>query len=206
MEEIKEKKLSIEGYDADNVWFTSDTHFGHENIIRFCNRPFKNVDEMDEHIVNQWNSVVKPDDHVFHLGDFCFKSKRVWLDYIERLNGKIHLILGNHDSKMVFNQNLQKHFEEITFQKVINIDQYKIYLNHFPFLCFDCYNDHVFQLFGHIHSVPDMTKAKGLDIDRMIHLFSAKQYDVGVDNNNFTPVKWSQILKELGYNESSDNE
>ncbi len=76
------------------IFFTSDTHFGHANIIKYCNRPFESVNQMDEVLINNWNSVVRPDDEVYHLGDFSFADPK---KYVYRLNGKIHLIKGNHD-------------------------------------------------------------------------------------------------------------
>ena len=82
------------------IYFTSDTHFGHENIIGYCERPFKNADEMDEVITSNWNALVGEDDKVYHLGDFTFGGKRAARDYFRRLNGRI-FVLGNpwhHDS------------------------------------------------------------------------------------------------------------
>jgi calcineurin-like phosphoesterase family protein len=76
-------------------WFTSDTHFGHSNIIEYCNRPFGSVEEMDKTIIDNWNSVVKPKDVVFHLGDFSFGKTK---EYKDKLNGTIIHIKGNHDS------------------------------------------------------------------------------------------------------------
>jgi len=77
-----------------NIFFTADHHFNHKNIIRFCNRPFKTLKEMDEALIDNWNSVVEPEDIVYHLGDFSFSDPQ---RYLQRLNGRIHLIFGNHD-------------------------------------------------------------------------------------------------------------
>ena len=65
-------------FDGSRVFFTSDTHFNHTNIIRFCNRPFKDVTHMNETIIANWNSVVGPDDIIFHLGDFCLGGSAEW--------------------------------------------------------------------------------------------------------------------------------
>ncbi len=80
------------------VWFTADTHFGHANIIRHCSRPFGSVDEMDAALVANWNAIVRPDDEVWHLGDFCFRSAKPAGRYLSLLNGRKHLVWGNHDS------------------------------------------------------------------------------------------------------------
>jgi calcineurin-like phosphoesterase family protein len=77
------------------IWFTSDTHFGHENIIGYCGRPFSCAAEMDETLVERWNAVVKPSDHVYHLGDVAMR--RPQLQIVKRLNGHKRLIFGNHD-------------------------------------------------------------------------------------------------------------
>lgn len=83
-------------FDPNKIFFTSDTHFGHANIIKFCKRPFLNVDDMNEALVENWNKVVPEDGIVFHLGDFAFGGSNVWNEITPRLNGQIHLILGNH--------------------------------------------------------------------------------------------------------------
>lgn len=88
-------------YDAEHTFFTSDTHFNHANIIRFCNRPFKDVNQMNEVLIENWNRVISPGDTVFHFGDFCLGGSLEWTNVLDRLNGKIHLILGNHDMKNI---------------------------------------------------------------------------------------------------------
>lgn len=82
-----------------DYWFTSDTHFFHTNIIKYCNRPFDNVEKMNETIVQNWNSVVKPNDIIYHLGDVVLgKFSSDHLQYLwARLNGHKRLIVGNHD-------------------------------------------------------------------------------------------------------------
>lgn len=77
-----------------------DTHFNHANIIKYCDRPFKDVNEMNEYIINKWNSVVSKKDIVYHHGDFAFNmTQEQAFDLVKRLNGKIILIQGNHDRK-----------------------------------------------------------------------------------------------------------
>jgi calcineurin-like phosphoesterase family protein len=177
-------------FDGDRVFFTSDTHFYHSNIINFCGRPFKNVEVMNETLIANWNSVVGPDDIVFHLGDFCLGGSAEWTNILNRLNGKIYLIVGNHDIKNL-RQGYYSHFEHIAMQMHIEVGKQKIYLNHCPFLCYGgAYRD-TWQLFGHVHTSKQNT---GIDAPRLHMLFPA-QYDVGVDNNNFTPVSFEQVRR-----------
>jgi len=79
------------------MFFTADTHFGHANIIKYCNRPFRNVFEMDDVLIDNWNSKVGVNDIVYHLGDFCMGNEK---KYLEALHGKIIFIEGSHDKWM----------------------------------------------------------------------------------------------------------
>ena len=188
MHKIK-KKMNYK-FDGSKVFFTSDTHFYHGNIIRFCNRPFKDVEVMNETIISNWNNTVRQDDIVFHLGDFCLGGSAEWTKILDRLNGKIYLIMSNHDLKNI-RQGYSDRFEYVAMQMHIEIGKHRIYLNHYPFLCFDGgYND-VWQLFGHVHTRKNNT---GIDAARLQYLYPT-QYDVGVDNNNFTPVSFQQVKR-----------
>lgn len=80
-----------------DIWLISDTHFQHENIIKYCARPFKDSNDMDEYMIERWNHVVKPGDKVYHLGDVFFRDKEKFKKLWPRLNGKKRLIVGNHD-------------------------------------------------------------------------------------------------------------
>lgn len=169
------------------------THFFHDNIIRFCKRPFNSVEEMNAVLIKNWNDRIGPDDIVFHLGDFAWGGSQVWNEVLDQLNGHIHLIVGNHDEKNL-RQGYMNKFESVTYQKHITIEDKSIYLNHYPFLAFGgAYRGEqaTWQLFGHVHSKPGST---GLDITRMQYLFPT-QYDVGVDNNDYAPVSFAEVKK-----------
>lgn len=183
-------------FDPNLTFFTSDTHWGHKRIIELCKRPFKDVEEMNNSLIENWNKVVPKNGVVFHLGDFAFGGSELWNKVLDQLNGKIHLILGNHDRGNL-RENYIKKFELVTPQMQIEIEGRSIYLNHYPFLCYGgswrSPEQAIFQLFGHIHSGPNCT---GLDCDRLNVLFPY-QYDVGVDNNNYTPISWKQVKDKI---------
>lgn len=86
----------ITKFSGSGVYFTSDTHFNHNSILKFCNRPFETIEEHDNKLIENWNSVVGLDDTVFHLGDFCFGGAPKWKEIRSQLNGHIILIVGNH--------------------------------------------------------------------------------------------------------------
>ena len=190
-------KVKYTKEEAEHLFFTSDTHFDHKNIIKYCNRPFSSVQEMNQGLINNWNSVINPDDIVFHLGDVSFGGNTNLINYVSQLNGHIILIKGNHDRKL--QQSIcDKLFDYSCQQLTLNIDGITVFLNHFPFLCFSgTYNtDKSIQLFGHIHSGP---LSSGPDIDRFNKYGVYNQYDVGVDNNYYKPISWNEILKKIDY-------
>ena len=179
--------------EEQDLWFTSDTHFGHYNVIEYANRPFSSKEEMDDVLIQNWNDRVKPNDIIFHLGDFAYCGSKRIKEILESLNGRKYLILGNHDWK-TFKSGQAQHFEMMTQQLCIKILGRKVYLNHFPYLCFPgtykTPEKATWQLFGHIHSGPNNTNAK--DNERIPFLWPT-QYDVGVDNNNYAPINWYEI-------------
>ena len=190
MELVKPLKLDS---SKQGIWFTSDLHFGHQNIIRFCKRPWKTTEDMDWNLIQNWNSVVKPDDLVFNLGDFAFATNARWKELLSQLNGHHYLILGNHDITRWPGDKIMELFEGVSHQMILKIDGRTVYLNHYPYLCFGGAwrepKSAVYQLFGHVHSNPN---CGGMDTDRLVNLFPY-QYDVGVDNNNYTPISWQQV-------------
>lgn len=188
-------KYVMEIKDSSKVFFISDPHFNHGNIIKFCARPWETKEEMTEAMINNWNSVVGPDDIVFCLGDFMWASS--WNTTLERLNGHIHLIWGNHDRKD-FKESYLRHIESVQEQLTLIIDNKIVYLNHFPFLCLPAGH---YQLFGHIHLSTE--KNEGYDFMRS-HSLQPNQYDVGADLNNYTPISWKQVWERLKYQKDNN--
>ena len=174
---------------AERLFFTSDTHFGHRNIIKYCQRPFSCIEEMDDALIANWNRVVGKDDTIFHLGDFAMGGSAEWSRLLQKLNGKIYLILGNHDLKTIgagFSR-----LEGVAMQMLINVKGQIIYLNHYPFLCYGGAYRNTWQLYGHVHTCH---ANRGLDVPRL-KMLMPMQYDVGVDNNNYRPVSFEQVKK-----------
>ena len=186
------KKGILRIRQEEKVWFTADTHFGHRNIIRYCQRPFATVEEMNETIIDNWNGVVGKDDVVFHLGDFSVGGAAEWTSLLDSLNGRIFLVLGNHDMNNV-DQGFMRRFENVSMQMLVSIGKQRIYLNHYPFLCYGGAYRGTWQLFGHVHTCPCNS---GLDNSRLEMLFPT-QYDVGVDNNNFKPVSFEEVEMKI---------
>lgn len=97
------------------VFFTSDTHFGHARIIELSDRPFRDVDDMNTQLIDRWNSVVGPNDHVYHLGDVALGSFAESIECVAHLNGIIHLVTGNHDR--LFTDPETKNFDKLNRYK-----------------------------------------------------------------------------------------
>jgi len=177
-----------------NNWFTADTHFGHGNIIPYCNRPFFSVEEMNSEIIRRWNERVKEEDTVYHLGDFCFKRSKeapkgnVFDYYREQLNGHIILIQGNHDKKNSCRSLLQS--------ALINHGGQQLFLIHNPEHYFLSDNKYNTVLCGHVHS--------NWKFQRVFKRNKEITFcNVGVDMWNFRPVSINEILGAKSYWEKS---
>ena len=173
-----------------NLFFTSDTHFSHENVIKYAKRPFANVDEMNETLIKNWNNTVTKQDIIYILGDVAFErdeDKLVWM--LSRLNGEKHLIEGNHDDKMT--AKVKKQFQTISQLREIRVAapelehkwQY-ITLCHYAMRVWNKSHYGAFHLFGHSHgTMPDDPNSLSLD--------------VGVDCWNYAPVSYAQIKERM---------
>lgn len=128
-----------------NIFVTSDTHFNHKNIIKYCNRPYKDVEEMNEAIINNWNNLITNDDVIYHLGDFGFGTKEELKQIFNRLNGQKYLIMGNHDKKVGRNYYLELGFLNV-YRKEYQLDNY--ILTHEPI---EVESDKI-NIYGHIHN------------------------------------------------------
>ena len=136
-------------------YFISDLHFGHANCLAFDNRPFKTIEEHDEYIIEKWNETVNIDDDVFILGDISWYGTMKTVEILERLNGRLHLIKGNHDTQFLKSAMFRDLFVEITDYKELDIglaDNERIVLCHYPIPCFKNHYYNWIHLYGHVHS------------------------------------------------------
>lgn len=189
-------KVDFKFKDGSKIFFTSDTHWGHNSIIKFCDRPFKNIEKMNEKLIENWNKKVPKDGLVFHLGDFAWGGGyNEWKNVRERLNGNIILIKGNHDLKNLSEKAEKELFKHSTWQMFIEVEGRKILLNHYPFLCYaGIYRDSknlVYSLHGHVHLKKE--NPRGEDIKRVLKYEFPTQYDVGVDFNDYSPISWLDL-------------
>lgn len=156
-----------------NIWVVSDTHFGHENIIKYCKRPFANAAEMDERMVENWNSVVKDEDIVYSLGDVYFAQG--WKS-LSKLKGRKRLILGNHDDGK--DKHLHEHFQKILVWRMF--PEFGLLLSHVPIypLAHEMVNGKYVNVHGHIHD-------NLIEDDRYINAC--------VEHHNYTPINIEEL-------------
>lgn len=130
------------------IFFTADLHFGHKNILNFQRhtRIGETVDEMDELIVSNWNSQVCEDDTVYLLGDVSFRNKQDTEHLVRQLNGTIHLIKGNHDTKIGTYL-----FKSVSEYREIKIGKRHLVLFHYPMVRWNRMHYGSYHLFGHSH-------------------------------------------------------
>ena len=133
--------------------YIADIHFGHENVIEFDQRPFNSVEEMDLAIINNWNSEVSPRDDVWVAGDLmCYnKAPEEW--YLKQLNGHIHLIIGNHDNKLLKNDKAMSYIESVDKMAHVKDDLTgkHIHICHFPMIEWNGMYHGTWHIYGHIH-------------------------------------------------------
>lgn len=172
---------------SDKVWFTSDLHFWHNNICKYCNRPYKSVEEMNEQIIKKWNCFIKEDDVVFLLGDIGFCGIEKLRPLMSQLNGKIYLIQGNHDSDKVvaklYEEGLiEDYFKmlEVTIVGDEECPNQQLTLCHFPMIDWNNKERGAWMIHGHQHQLPDTPSC------------SVAHWDVGIDKNKF-PVSFEQL-------------
>lgn len=165
------------------IFFTSDTHFGHTNIIKYCNRPFSNAHEMDKILIRNWNLRVSEKDTIYHLGDFGSGPSRFLIGIVEQLKGKKFFITGSHD------HSLEKRVAGVEFvgplftvKGIRGIPE--ITLCHYSMRVWPKSHYGTWHLFGHSHGkLPPL----------------GKSFDVGVDNHNFYPWSLDEIEEKMTY-------
>jgi len=167
----------------NNIWFTSDIHFGHKNVLIYDNRDFKDIYVHDNAIIDNWNSKIDDNDYVFFLGDFSLSNNGYTESILLRLNGIKHFIKGNHDKKPSIKL-FEKYGTFLGEQKTVEIDKkHTVILNHFSMQSWDRKHLGTWHLFGHDHS--GNLKPIGKSLNVAIHL------------NNYYPINFETIKNKL---------
>jgi len=173
-----------------DVWFTSDFHFGHANIIRYCDRPFSSVAEMDEAILDRLNSCVKTTDHLYFLGDFCIGGPVAAASYRERIRSKkIQFTLGNHDKAI---KKIADQFVWVKEIAEVNVQNQPIVLCHYAMRVWNRSHHGAWHLYGHSHS--KLPAAEG-----------SQSMDVCVDTNAFHPYHLDEIRTRLALIDNNES-
>ena len=172
-----------------DIWFTSDTHYHHKRILEFCRdtRRGDTYEEMTELAIEAYNSVVKRGDTVYHLGDFSFGGKSKIIDVKSKLNGQIHLILGNHDRIISKSTELKMYFASVRHYRTITLAGYRFVLFHFPLAEWEDCHKGVIMLHGHTHG-----NKENLQYQQVFKFF-----DVGIDNrpdNKMLPWNIEEVI------------
>lgn len=168
-----------------DIWFTSDTHFGHKNIIEFEHnaRPFATIQEMHEAMIERWNNVVKPKDLVYHLGDVVFGKG--YLPIMDRLNGRKRLVMGNHDQyeSKVYLQYFEKLYGCKFWERCV--------LTHMPVHPNGLGARWLLNVHGHLHSrnvTKEFRKESFEGFSAEGWLPDPNYFNVSVEQNNLTPI------------------
>lgn len=168
------------------IYFISDTHFGHENVLCMCDRPFDNIDDMNEELIRRWNAKVTGNDIVYIIGDMFYRCSNPE-DILRRLKGKKHLVIGNHDGSWMSKINLNQYFECV--EKFVEVSDGKrgLTLCHYPLLTWKHAKKN-YMIHGHIHSDTSSDYWPLIKVrDRVLN--------AGVDINNFEPVTFEELVE-----------
>lgn len=158
----------------------ADTHFGHLNIIKYCDRPFVTTEEMDRQLIEKWNSVVGKDDIVYHLGDFALGNMNKVAEYRKQLKGKIFLIQGNHDGYSM------KRYYEAGFDKVYDkpvIYQDFFILSHQPLFITESMP--YANIYGHVHNNPQFVD------------YTSNTFCVSCERIEYKPILFDEIIDKM---------
>ena len=167
------------------VYYIADTHFGHENVIGFCSRPFSSAAEMDEVMIERWNRKVHGNDTVYVLGDMFFRcadAERI----LERLKGRKRLLVGNHDGSWMTKLRVSDYFDSVDTMLETSVDNYGVTMCHYPLLTWR-HQKRTYMIHGHIHN--DTTS----DFWPLIRC-RERVLNAGVDINGFEPVTLEEMI------------
>lgn len=173
------------------IYFTSDLHFCHDREFVYKPRGFDSVQEMNDAIIERWNSIVNEEDDVYVLGDLMLNDNNLGVELVNKLHGRIHVIIGNHDTDSRINMYKDKcdNIETIQYALRIKYGKYHLYLSHYPTITCNLdeshFSEHMLNLYGHTHQQTNFFNDNPF------------MYHVGVDSHNCTPVHIEEVIADM---------
>lgn len=182
-------------YETQNIFFISDLHVGHKNVIKYDNRPYSNLEEMHTDIIKRWNETVQPEDIVYYLGDLSFTRSDTAKWFVNSINGKIYFIMGNHDSmKNIINLNRWENVHEYGTEIFVKDEDNKkargsqgyqqIIMSHYPILSWNRQHYGSWMIHGHAHG--NLMKSNQ-------DYYRRKVIDVGCNCIDYRPISYGQV-------------
>lgn len=167
--------------------YISDLHFGHRAVINFEPRPFLDVDEMDRVLIQLWNSRVTKNDQVYIVGDMFFHNEKPYSWYLKQLKGQKHLIIGNHDTKLLKDDEAMSYFVSVDKMRHVSDNGKELCLCHFPMAEWNGFHRGVIHIFGHIHNRQDATYHYMKQLDNALNAAACI--------NNYTPSSLNELIR-----------
>lgn len=182
------------------IYYISDNHWNHANIIKYCNRPFADVDEMDFEMTKRWNEIVKAEDTVYYLGDFALGKGEDIAPLVASLNGQKHLIYGNHDEKAL-SKHHQADWLSIKAEDYIDDNGRIVWMSHYPLykkIITDKRNlvrpkatrNWDISLCGHCHNEWQISDAGCINVGSDNYLFYPQTLDQLIEKNNWSKERY----------------
>lgn len=200
----------------NKIFFTADTHFGHKNILKYCNRPFETVADHDKMLIQNWNETVGKDDIVYHLGDIALGYWTTpymgggpvkMAELLKQLNGHIKLVPGNHDDPELIKTLEEQGLLEVERKQYFSLDMktgHAIMVSHCPIMIAPMATK--IQLHGHVHSPVTEGEYTSSDLEKYYKIYDPNlHYDVGVDHNHYRPISLEDLLKKMGLEVNKKN-
>ena len=174
------------------IFFISDTHFYHNNVIRLSERPFKDMDEMHNVIIKNWNETIKKTDEIYILGDFSFKGSATEVnDLVKKLHGKKYLIRGNHDRYIDDPDFDHSNFEWIRYYHTFKEHNQRFVLFHYPILEWQGIHHGAIHLYGHVHNNETHLEAE-VDFEKIL---GTRAVNVSAEVLNYRPISIYEVLE-----------
>lgn len=168
------------------IYYIGDMHLGHANVIRHDSRPFSNVDEMNEALINNYNSIVTDKDDVYFVGDVIFKNYSYAIELLQRLKGKKHLVIGNHDKSNMKKKEFRDCFIDCKDYYDIKDGNDRVIISHYPMIEWDGYFRGSYHVYAHIHNNIHNAAKQMMQLERALNS--------GCMINNYIPVTLKQMI------------